>query len=127
MGEANSRSGSVFVAFPFFGQLGAWALVLANAVGHCLAIGIIIVYLERNGFAIRFSRLEIGKIVFGAVVAIVAGNVVAGALPGNWWIVAVVAAGAVFLGSLAMFVPFSQEEISVVKRTLRRREAVDAH
>jgi O-antigen/teichoic acid export membrane protein len=120
-------SGSVFAAFPFFDQLGVWALVLANAAGHCLAIGIIIVYLERNGFDVHFSRLEIGKIVFGAAAAIVAGNIVAGALPDAWWIVAVLTAGAVFLGSLAMFMPFNQNEIAVVKRTLRRREAADAH
>jgi O-antigen/teichoic acid export membrane protein len=120
-------SGSVFVAFPFFDELGVWALVFANAVGHCLAIGIIIVYLTKNGFGIQFSRMDIGKIIFSTAIAIAAGTVAAGALPETWWIISVIVAGMVFAGSLIMFLPFNQGEIDIVKRTLQRNEAADAH
>lgn len=120
-------SGSVFLAFPFFGTIGLWALVVANCSGYLIANTIVMTYLTVRGFRTRFSINNVLKIVGATILAIACGHAVLALTSPGWWPAGCVVAWLTFIAGLFLVPPFTNEELGIAKSLIAAKGGARAH
>lgn len=109
-------SASIFLAIPLMPLMGLWALALANGLGFVLSFTIIMIYMKRVGYEVKFDWALIVRAVAFALAAIAVGHLLLQF--GVSVVLSVAAAYAGFLLALCCWPPLRREERALVERVL---------